>query len=103
MFRHWLILRSYLIKNQTVPTTSWKSTPVLVANERQGDEVDRLGWFQEDVIAELIVINDIRCVVCLVTNYEEVIETSLRLNVTEVRFNDVHEINLVFASLSSKS
>ena len=47
---------------------------------------------QEDVGSELIVVNDVRGVIFVITLDDEVVKTSLSLNVTEIRFNSVDEV-----------
>ena len=66
--------------------------PSSSSNERQSDVVDRFGGLQEDVSAELIVINDVRGVVSLIANDEIIVNTSLGLNITQIWFNDVDEV-----------
>ena len=63
----------------------------LSSDEVQSDEVDRTCRLDIDVSNELVSIDNFWCVVCFVTNYQEVIHTSSGLNVTQVRVDVVLE------------
>ena len=58
---------------------------------------------QEDVTSELIVVNDVRGVIFVITLDDEVVKTSLGLNVTEIRFNALTKLALVVSSLVSNN
>ena len=62
------------------------------SNEGECYVVNRLSRLQEDVCSELIVINNIRCVIGLIANDEIIDKSSLRLDITEVRIDDVSEV-----------
>ena len=51
-----------------------------------------LAGLQEDVCSELIIINNIWSVVGGITNNQESVETSLRLDIAEIWFDDVSEV-----------
>ena len=54
----------------------------LSGDEVKGDEVDRLGRLDVNVTYKLVAIDDLRWVVCGVTNYQEIIHATLSLNVS---------------------
>ena len=63
------------------------------SNEGECYVVNRLSRLQEDVCPKLIIIDDVRSVVRAITNNHVSIKSSLRLDVTEIRFNDVLEVS----------
>ena len=87
------LLQCYLDGNRSNSTSDFlKADSGASSNESQADEVDGLGWLQEDICPEFIIINNIGGVVSLVTNDEEVIQSSFRLYVAKIRFHNVDKV-----------
>ena len=61
-------------------------------DEGQSYVVNGLRRLQEDVCAELIVVDNIRSVVGAIANNQEPVESSLRLKITEIWIDDVSEV-----------
>ena len=63
----------------------------LRSNEVQSDEVDASCRLDVDVSNKLVTVNDLRSIVGLITDYQEVKHTSSGLNVSQIRIHIVFE------------
>ena len=63
----------------------------LSSDEVQSDEVDRTRWLDVDVGDKLVTVDNLRSVIRLITDNQEVVHTSSGLNVTQVRVDVVFE------------
>ena len=63
----------------------------LSSDEVQSDEVDRTCWLDVDVGDKLVAVDDLRSVIRLITDNQEVVHTSSGLNVSQVRIDVVFE------------
>ena len=63
----------------------------LSSDEVQSDEVNGLGWLDVDVSNKLVAVNNLRSVISFITYNQEVVHTSSRLDVSQVRIDVVLE------------
>ena len=63
----------------------------LSSDEVQSDEVDRTCWLDVDVGDKLVTVDDLRSVIRLITDNQEVVHTSSCLNVSQVRIDVIFE------------
>ena len=83
---------SLLLRRSNSTNNFFKTDARASSNECQTDEVNRPSRFDEDVSNEFVVVNHRSGVVCLVTNYNEIGNTSLGLYIAEERFYNVQEV-----------
>ena len=63
----------------------------LGSNEVQGNEVDASCWLDVDVSNKLVAVDNLRSVIGLITDNQEVVHTSSCLNVSQIRIDVIFE------------